>query len=135
MIKHPEDILHRLVPVKGAGLANEEDQMVYNVNSDDAEIDDDCMGNTELEDNEIEDEWMEPDAKVRKLEDCESFDEFQRTDKHVPSNIPANENKKYPTNRGVGCKKHGIRRESRYYCKNCSDSPALCRDCFDSYHM
>ena len=114
---------------KGAGFTKEEeDQMV-----DGNDRDDNCM---ELEDSEMEDKCMEPDAKVPKLEDCESFDDFQRVDdKHTPSSIPANETKKYPTKRCVDCKKRGIRRESRYYCNDCSDYPALCKACFNGYHL
>ena len=129
---------HRLVPVKGAGLANEEDQMVYNyANSNDAEIDDNCMENTELEDmdGEIEDKWMEPDAKVSKLEDCEYFDDFQRADKHTPSRIPSTDKRKYAQRTCVGCRRNGIRRDTCHYCKDCSDNPALCKHCFDTYHM
>ena len=132
VIKHPDeisdiaDILHRLVPVKGTGVANEEDQMTDNdANFDDAEI----------EDGEIDDECREPDHKVPKLEDSECFDDFQRDDDHIPSRIPPTENKKYPTIRCAGCKKHGIRRESRYFCKGCPEEPALCKDCFREYHM
>ena len=54
---------------------------------------------------------------------------------HTPSRIPANEIKKYPTRRCVGCKERGIRRESRYYCKDCIDFPALCKACFRDYHL
>ena len=54
---------------------------------------------------------------------------------HTPSRIPANENKKYPTRRCKGCRRNGIRRESRYYCKDCIDFPALCKDCFRDYHL
>ena len=122
VIKHPEDILHRLVPLKiGAGLANEEDQMACNdANSNDTDIDGNCMG----------DEWMEPDAKVTKIGD------FQRVDDgHAPSSIPPTENKKYPTRKCRVCTKLGIRRESRYCCKDCSDTPALCKACFNDYHV
>ena len=121
VIKHPEDILQQLVPVKGAGFTNDEDQMTDNdANSDDAELDDGV----------IEDEWMEPDAKVTKIGD------FQRVDDgHAPSSIPPTENKKYPTRKCRVCTKLGIRRESRYCCKDCSDTPALCKACFNDYHV
>ena len=131
VVKHPnklikEDILHRFVPVKGAGLVNEEDQMADNdANSNDAEIDE----------GEIEDEWMESDAKVRKLEDCEYFDDFQRADKHTPSRIPSTDKRKYAQRTCVGCRRNGIRRDTCHYCKDCSDNPALCKHCFDTYHM
>ena len=126
VIRHPEDILHRLVPVKGAGLANEEDQMSDNdANSNDAAID---VG-------EIEDRWMEPDAKVRKLEECEHFGDFQRADKHIPCRIPET-TKKYPQRECVSCRRRGIRHDTRYYCNDCSDNPALCKDCFTNFnHM
>ena len=83
----------------------------------------------------IEDVWRGPDAKVSKLEDSEFFNNFQRADKHTPSRIPATENKKYAQRRCKGCKKHGIRRDTTYYCKDCIDFPALCKDCFRDYHL
>jgi len=139
VVKHPnklikEDILHRLVPVKGAGVTNVEDQMTYN----DTGIDDNCMENTELEDmdGEIEDKWMEPDAKVSKLEDCEYFDDFQRADKHTPSRIPSTDKRKYAQRTCVGCRRNGIRRDTCHYCKDCRDNPALCKACFNDFnHM
>ena len=138
VIRHPEDALRRLVPVnevikyplvpsiKGAGFTKEEDPMVYSdANFNDAEIDE----------GEIEDEWMEPDAKVSKLEDSECLENFQRADRHIPSRIPET-TKKYPQRQCLACRRRGIRHDTRYYCKDCSDSPALCKACFNDFnHM
>ena len=118
-------------------MANEEDQMTVNdANSNDTEIDDNCMENIDLEDmdGEIEDRWMEADAKVRKLEDSEHFGDFQRADKHIPCRIPET-TKKYPQRKCKGCRRNGIRRDTCHYCKTCPDNTALCKDCFDEYHM
>ena len=139
VIKDPEDALRRLVPVnevikhplvssiKGAGFTKEEGPMVCSdADSDDAEIED--------MDGEIEDELGEPDAKVAKIEDFGCFDDFQRAGKHTPSRIPSTAKRKYVQRICVGCRRNGIRRDTCHYCKDCSDSPALCKDCFDTYH-
>ena len=128
------DTLRRVVPIEGAGFTNDKGQMV-DANSNDIEVDDNGMENTELENGEIENEWMEPDAKVRKLDDSDCFDGFQRADKHTPSRIPPTEKRKHAQRACVGCRRNGIRRDTCHYCKDCMNSPALCKDCFDNYHM
>ena len=127
VIRHPEDILHRLVPVKGAGLVSEGDQMADNdVNSNDAQMDE----------GEIEDELGEPDAKVAKIEDFGCFDRFQRAGVgHTPCRIPPTDKRKYPQRRCKGCRSQGIKRDARYYCRMCPDNPVLCKHCFDTYHI
>ena len=54
---------------------------------------------------------------------------------HVPIQIPSTTKKKYTTKRCLICLSNGKRRESRYQCSSCVDSPALCRNiCFSEYH-
>jgi hypothetical protein len=56
------------------------------------------------------------------------------TERHFPSFVPENQQKKTPTRRcKVCCSKQGIRKESRYMCRNCD--VALCIvPCFEIYH-
>ena len=54
---------------------------------------------------------------------------------HTPSRIPPTDKRKYPQKRCVHCKKHGINRDTRYYCNDCNDFPALCKACFRDYHL
>ena len=52
---------------------------------------------------------------------------------HEPTPISATDKKKWPTRRCMQCKKHGVRRESRYYCQECNVT--LCREpCFAEFH-
>ncbi|KAL7644212.1 UNVERIFIED_CONTAM: hypothetical protein RMT77_005038 [Armadillidium vulgare] len=54
---------------------------------------------------------------------------------HFPQKIPAEKIKKNPQKRCKVCYKHGIRVETRYQCKSCTDHPGLCPDkCFEIYH-
>ena len=130
VIKHPNerpdiaDILHHLVPVKGAGVANDQ------VSENDANCDD-----VEIDDGEIDGEWREPDAKVPRIEDSECFDDFQRADDHTPARIPSTGKRKYAQRTCAACRRNGIRRDTCHYCKMCPDNPALCKDCFREYHM
>ena len=142
VIKHPEDILRHLAPVKGSGLANEENDACMEDAEKEGEENDACMEDAEKNDEEdeiegenddIEDEWMQPDAKVPKLEDSPCFNDFQQADHHIPSRIPETM-KKYPQRECKGCRKRGIRHDTRYFCKSCPDNPALCNGCFSEYH-
>ena len=52
---------------------------------------------------------------------------------HFPSQIPSTDKKKYPQKPCVTCRRHGVRHDTRYYCKFCN--VALCKDpCFREYH-
>ena len=61
--------------------------------------------------------------------------DLKQTDNHVPCPIPPTANKKYPQRRCKGCRGYGIKRDVRYYCKACPDTPALCKPCFREYHL
>ena len=53
--------------------------------------------------------------------------------KHLPTQIPSTDKKKYPQKRCVTCTGQGVRNDTRYYCKFCH--VALCKDpCFREYH-
>ena len=54
-------------------------------------------------------------------------------DRHLPSQIPPTEKKKWPQKPCVICRRYGVRHDTRYYCKSCN--AALCKDpCFGEYH-
>ncbi|RXG58792.1 PiggyBac transposable element-derived protein 4 [Armadillidium vulgare] len=54
---------------------------------------------------------------------------------HFPQKIPAEKKTKNPQKRCKVCYKHGVRVETRYQCKTCTDHPGLCPDkCFEIYH-
>ena len=56
-------------------------------------------------------------------------------EKHNLQPILPTEKKKYPTKRCVVCLDKSLRKETRYYCSICMDSPALCKNkCFRVYH-
>ena len=56
-----------------------------------------------------------------------------RNCKHLPSQIPATEKKKWPQKPCVYCRKYGTRRDTRYICSSCNI--ALCKSpCFSEYH-
>ena len=54
---------------------------------------------------------------------------------HTLTHIPPNECKPYPQQRCVGCRKRGIRKDTRYFCEDCPMKPAFCKSCFNSTHM
>ena len=61
----------------------------------------------------------------------------QRTSfhQHFLSQIPPTEKKKYPQRRCVYCRMNSAPRDTRYYCKTCINTPALCKEpCFRKYH-
>ena len=128
---HIADIFHRVVPV-GSGLSDDQDGNEENVA---------YMENAEIEDHGIEGEmahnekWYESNAKVPKLEDSPCFGDFQQSDDHTPSRIPSTDKRKYAQRICAACRRNGIRRDTCYYCKECMNSPALCKDCFRDYHM
>ena len=56
-------------------------------------------------------------------------------DCHTPSPILPTGKKKYPQKRCVYCRVNSTPRDTRYYCKACVNTPALCKTpCFESYH-
>ena len=55
------------------------------------------------------------------------------TCKHLPSQIPPTEKKKWPQKPCVYCRKYGTRHDTRYICSSCNI--ALCKSpCFSEYH-
>lgn len=55
---------------------------------------------------------------------------------HYLSSIPPTEKKERPTKPCPMCRKIGKRRETRYYCPECVEKPALCiENCFKLYHL
>ena len=55
---------------------------------------------------------------------------------HYLSAIPATEKKKKPTRRCQYCSSKKNRKESRYHCLRCNESPVLCVDlCFRQFHV
>lgn len=53
---------------------------------------------------------------------------------HVSLRIPPTEKRKYPQKPCVVCTRHGIRHDTRYWCKVCN--VGLCKGrCFDEYHL
>ncbi|XP_069812926.1 piggyBac transposable element-derived protein 4-like [Dendropsophus ebraccatus] len=75
------------------------------------------------------------------FEEPPSADTFQSenverlTGRHFPHHVPETPNKKYPQKRCRVCRKHGIRRETRFYCPMCPSEPGLCvYPCFEKYH-
>ena len=58
-----------------------------------------------------------------------SFDD----DRHLLSQIPPTEKKKWPQKPCILCRRYGVRHDTRYYCKDCN--AALCKEpCFREYH-
>ena len=58
------------------------------------------------------------------------------TGRHFLELIPSTTKKSNPQKKCVECTKKGIRKESRYQCKNCVVRPGLCpAPCFESYHI
>ena len=58
---------------------------------------------------------------------------YSDDDKHLLSQIPPTEKKKWPQKPCILCRKYGVRRDTRYYCKLCN--AALCKEpCFREYH-
>ena len=54
-------------------------------------------------------------------------------DRHLLSQIPPTEKKKWPQKPCVICRSYGVRHDTRYYCKCCN--AALCKEpCFREYH-
>ena len=54
-------------------------------------------------------------------------------DRHLLSQIPPTEKKKWPQKPCIICRRHGVRHDTRYYCKFCN--AALCKEpCFREYH-
>ena len=54
---------------------------------------------------------------------------------HVISSILPTGKKKYPQRRCVYCRDYSVPRDTRYYCKACINTPALCKTpCFAKYH-
>ena len=54
---------------------------------------------------------------------------------HTPSKFPATGKKRCSQRECRGCRKQGIRRDTRYFCKDCPMKPAFCKSCFNSTHM
>ena len=54
---------------------------------------------------------------------------------HTLTHIPHTEKKMWPQKECRGCRNNGVRKDTRYFCKDCPMKPALCRDCFNSTHM
>ena len=54
-------------------------------------------------------------------------------DRHLLSQIPPTEKKKWPQKPCIICRSYGVRHDTRYYCKCCN--AALCKEpCFREYH-
>ena len=54
---------------------------------------------------------------------------------HIISSILPTGKKKYPQRRCVYCRDYSVPRDTRYYCKVCVNTPALCKTpCFAKYH-
>ena len=54
-------------------------------------------------------------------------------DRHMISQIPPTEKKKWPQKPCTICRRYGVRHDTRYYCKFCN--AALCKEpCFREYH-
>ena len=55
--------------------------------------------------------------------------------RHIPSPIVYAGKKKYPQRKCIVCKNIGARRDTRYCCKGCVGTPALCiSPCFKKHH-
>ncbi|KAM9316151.1 piggyBac transposable element-derived protein 4-like [Gastrophryne carolinensis] len=64
-----------------------------------------------------------------------SDNEARLVGKHFIKCIPDIGGKKYPQKACRVCRKHGIRKDVRYYCPKCPSQPGLCFEhCFEAYH-
>ena len=63
-------------------------------------------------------------------------DDFTVSDhRHVPSLIVSAGKKKYPQRKCIVCRGNSARRDTRYCCKDCVGTPALCKSpCFEKHH-
>ena len=84
--------------------------------------------------NDVEHEPLENEQNDEHFSDINSKELTQNSNcKHLLSQIPATEKKKWPQKRCVYCRKYGTRRDTRYICSSCNI--ALCKSpCFSEYH-
>ena len=80
--------------------------------------------------NEIDTKTLHLDRTDKKVS---ATDNNLNVIKHIPTQIPATEKKKWPQKPCVLCRKHGTRRDTRHFCSFCNI--ALCKSpCFSEYH-
>ena len=68
--------------------------------------------------------------------DSEQYDTngVQYDGQHTLTKLPPTEKRLRPRRGCIDCKKRGIRKDTRYFCNNCLNNPALCKDCFYRTH-
>ena len=84
-------------------------------------------------------ELIETTITRARLDSSKDLYEHPSIGRHFLELVPPTEKKQNPQKRCVECTKKGMRKESRYQCKNCPNHPGLCPalcppPCFELYH-